>query len=148
MAKLYYVDYQHVIRSSFLKSQKMHILALKVRLTCVVSVVHLRCKTYAFTKKCTTLTNRPVFSSQITVIFLPFKRFQLLDWLIFMTWFCNKKSKTAYRSSARYLQELFYISDGMLFHKYLNLRHFPHSNINDLLRFATRACDAYFICLP
>ena len=49
MAKLHYVDYQHVIRSSFLKSQKMPIFALKVRLTCVVSVVHLRGKTYAFT---------------------------------------------------------------------------------------------------
>ena len=30
-------------------------------------------------------------------------------------------------------KELFYISDGMLFHKDLNPRHLTHSNINDLL---------------
>ena len=92
----------------------MAILTLKVRLTCVISVVLLRGKTYAFTKKYTTLTNHPVISCQITVIFLPFKRFQLLDWLIFMTWFCNKKSKKTYCVSTRYRQELFYISDGRL----------------------------------
>ena len=61
MADLYYLDYQYVIKSLFFKAQKMAILALKVRLTCVVSVVHLRGKTYAFTKKYTTLTNQPVF---------------------------------------------------------------------------------------
>ena len=75
MVESHYVDYQHVVRSSFLKSQKIPIFALKVRLTCVVSVVHLRGKTYAFTKKCTTLTNQPVFFCQITAIFLPFNRF-------------------------------------------------------------------------
>ena len=48
-AYLYHIDYQHIARSPFLKAQKMAILALKVRLTCVVSVVHLRGKTYAFT---------------------------------------------------------------------------------------------------
>ena len=105
MADLYYLDYQYVIKSLFFKAQKMAILALKVRLTCVVSVVLLRGKTYAFTKKYTTLTNQPVFFWKITAIFLPFKRFQLLDWLILMTWFCNKKSKTAYRVSTRYRQE-------------------------------------------
>ena len=79
MADLYYIDYQNVTKRPFLKARKMAILALKVRLTCVVSVVLLRGKTYAFTKKCTTLTNQPVFSCQITAISLPFKRFQLLD---------------------------------------------------------------------
>ena len=48
-AILYYLDYQYVIKSPFFKAQKMAILVLKVRLTCVVSVVHLRGKTYAFT---------------------------------------------------------------------------------------------------
>ena len=75
MADLYYLDYQRVTRSPFLKAREMAILTLKVRLTCVVSVVHLRGKTYAFTKKCTTLTSQPVFFCQITAIFLPFNRF-------------------------------------------------------------------------
>ena len=49
MAYLYRIGYQHITRRPFLKAQKMVILASKVRLTCVVSVVHLRGKTYAFT---------------------------------------------------------------------------------------------------
>ena len=75
MADLYHLDYQHVTKSLFFKARKMPILALKVRLTCVVSVVLLRGKTYAFTKKYTTLTNQSAIFCQITVIFLPFQRF-------------------------------------------------------------------------
>ena len=59
MNNLYDIDNQHVTRRAFLKGRKWAILGGKVRLTCVVSVVLLRGKTYAFTKKCTTLTNQP-----------------------------------------------------------------------------------------
>ena len=48
-ASLFYLDYQYVTKNPFFKARKMPILALKVRLTFVVSVVHLRGKTYAFT---------------------------------------------------------------------------------------------------
>ena len=48
MAILHRPGYQYVTKGPFLKSQKMPIPTLKVRHTCIVSVVHLRGRSNAF----------------------------------------------------------------------------------------------------
>lgn len=73
---LYCLDYQRVTGKLFLRTQKIIILVLKVRLTCIASVIHFIVKPMLLTCKTNAFKNQLIFfPDEIPPFSLPFKRF-------------------------------------------------------------------------